>query len=69
MSLEKTADGADARALPDCSGFYRVQRHEDEMPTGLMRPPLSAGVDSELKSAFLSAATGKGKAASASKFL
>ena len=32
-----------------------------------MRPPLSAGVDSELKSAFISAATGKGKAASASE--
>ena len=35
-------------------------------PMGRMRPPLSAGVDSELKSAFLAAATGKGKAASSS---
>lgn len=51
-----------ALAFTGCSGTKM------KSPTGLMRPPLSAGVDSELKSAFLSAATGKGKAASASEF-
>ena len=50
-----------ALAFTGCSGTKM------KSPTGLMRPPLSAGVDSELKSAFLSAATGKGKAASASE--
>lgn len=33
-------------------------------PMGLMRPPLTSSVNSDLKSAFLSAVTGKGKASS-----
>lgn len=49
-----------AAAFTGCSGAKM------KSPMGLMRPPLSAGVDSELKSAFLAAATGKGKAASSS---
>ena len=34
MSLEKTAGGADTCALPARAGFYRVQRHEDEIAHG-----------------------------------
>lgn len=49
-----------AAAFTGCSGAKM------KSPMGLMRPPLSAGVYSELKSAFLAAATGKGKAASSS---
>lgn len=49
-----------AAAFTGCSGAKM------KSPMGLVRPPLSAGVDSELKSAFLAAATGKGKAASSS---
>lgn len=49
-----------AAAFTGCSGAKM------KSPMGLMRPPLSAGVDSELKSAFLAAATGKGKADSSS---
>lgn len=49
-----------AATFTGCSGAKM------KSPMGLMRPPLSAGVDSELKSTFLAAATGKGKAASSS---
>ena len=34
MALEKTAGGADTCALPARAGFYRVQRHEEEIAHG-----------------------------------